>query len=191
MATRIFRCAIEDLAGWYPQFFLDSHIVAFVAITGQYSVPPAPFAVECENITSRWLRNETQFTLEVSWSEDTIDKAERLRATMQTRPLVEFAAVAAGLILMHRILGVRELEVTSSGDRVDYRSPSARRLLEISGTETVSELSRRHREKVEQVLTSPFAWDAWVIVCAFSDQGHRIRISGHDREEHLHGPEKT
>ena len=47
-------------------------------------------------------------------------------------------------------------------------------VLEISGTETASELVRRHREKVVQALENPFGLDAYVIICAFSKFGHLI-----------------
>src|SRR5262245_8403778 len=103
MANRVLSCGIEGLAGWYPDLFVEPHIVAFVAVTGQYSVPPAEFSVECQNISSEWLHDGTQLTLAISWSEVTVDKAERLRATMQSKPLVEYAAVAVALILASRI----------------------------------------------------------------------------------------
>jgi hypothetical protein len=57
------------------------------------------------------------------------------------------------------------------------------RVLEVSGTATLSEPGRRHREKVAQALANPFGWGTYVVVCAFSDKGHRIRFSGHRAEE--------
>ncbi len=60
------------------------------------------------------------------------------------------------------------------GDRADYRSLDLPSVLEISGTETASELARRHREKVAQALENPFGLDAYVVVCAFSSSGHHI-----------------
>ena len=44
------------------------------------------------------------------------------------------------------------LDLNDYGERADYRSPSVECVLEVSGTEDVSELGRRHREKVAQVL---------------------------------------
>jgi hypothetical protein len=52
-----------------------------------------------------------------------------------------------------------------------------RGVLEISGTEDISELGRRHLEKVAQALDNTYGWGAYVIVCAFSAKGHRIRVS--------------
>jgi len=72
-------------------------------------------------------------------------------------------------------------------DRADYRSLSARRVLEISGTQRLSELARRHRQKAGQARANPFGWDSYVIVCAFSSKGHRIRFSGHPWEEAQYG----
>lgn len=60
-------------------------------------------------------------------------------------------------------------------------------VLEISGTETLSELGRRHREKVVQAMANPFGWDACVVVCAFSARGHRIRFTRHRLEEPARG----
>jgi hypothetical protein len=60
-------------------------------------------------------------------------------------------------------------------------------VLEISGTEVPAELRRRHREKVAQARDNPFGWDAYVVVCAFSSGGHRIRFTRHPFEEAPHG----
>lgn len=69
------------------------------------------------------------------------------------------------------------LDVTQYGERADYRAPRTKRVLEISGTETLSELGRRHREKIVQALENPFGWDAYVVVTGFSARGHRVRFS--------------
>jgi hypothetical protein len=42
------------------------------------------------------------------------------------------------------------------GGRADYRSSLVKRVLEISGTENLAELGRRHREKVAQALSNPY-----------------------------------
>ena len=110
-------------------------------------------------------------------------KADRIRATMQTKPLVEMASVALALVLMHRVVRLGQLDVTDYGDRADFRSLRRSCVLEISGTETLSELGRRHREKVAQALGNPLGWDAYVVVCAFGPEGHRVRMSGHRWEE--------
>jgi hypothetical protein len=134
-------------------------------------------------VTSRWLGKSVEFQLEVSWHNDTAAKAERLRATMQSAPLVELAAVALALILGRRVVPLGRLDVTDYGDRADYRSRKRKLVLEISGTEVPSELGRRHREKVAQAQENPFGWDAYVVVCAFSPVGHRIRLSKHPIKE--------
>lgn len=186
MQPRVLRCAIEDLTAWHPDLYVEPYAVAFTAVTGQYSVPPASFLVECEGVKSRWLGKARQFTLAISWTEETIDKAERLRATMPARSLVELAAVAVALVLVHRVVPLGTLNVMERGGRADYRSSLVKRVLEISGTEDLVELGRRHREKVAQALANPFRWDAYVVVCAFDAEGHRIRLSGHRWEESPH-----
>jgi hypothetical protein len=98
---------------------------------------------------------------------------------MQAKPLVEVAAIALAMVLAHRVIPLGPLDVTDYGDRADYRSLSLERVLEISGTERLSELGRRHRQKVAQALANPFGRDAYVVVCAFSAKGHRVRFSGH------------
>ncbi len=180
------RCAIEDLAAWHPHLYLEPHVVAFAAVTGQYSVSPAKFLVECQDVESRWLGKACRFLWEASWTEETVDKAERLRTTLSARSLVELAAVAVALALVHRVVPLGALNVLEHGGRADYRSSVVERVLEISGTERGAELGRRHREKVAQALANPFRWDAYVIVCAFNAEGHRVRLSGHRWEEPPH-----
>lgn len=186
MKPRVLRCAIEALAAWHPHLFVEPYAVAFVAVTGQYSVSLASFLVECEGVKSRWLGKARQFTLEASWTDETIDKAERLRTTMPARSLVELPAVAVALVLVHRVVVLGTLNVMEHGGRADYRSSYVERVLEISGTARLAELGRRHREKVEQALANPFRWDAYVVVCAFCAEGHRVRFSGHRWEESPH-----
>lgn len=180
---RTFRCAIEKISDWHPYLFLEAHIVAGVAVMRSYTASPAVFEVTCENIVSDRLSEETQFTLIVSWSEETERNADRLRATIQRRPLVEMAASALAFILTPNILNLGQLDVTNYGGRADYRSLEMQSVLEISGTEAASELARRHREKIAQALENPFGLDAYVVVCAFSTFGHLIRFSYHGWEE--------
>lgn len=183
MASRTVRCAIEDLETWYPQLFLEPHSVACVAVMSRYSAPPAVFDVACEDVASRWLGDESAFRLEVAWRQETGGKANRLLATMQQKPLVELAAVALAFILARRPLALGQLDLNDYGDRADYRSPSAACVLEVSGTEDISELGRRHREKVAQALDNTYSWGAYVVVRAFSAKGHRIRVSRHGPAE--------
>jgi hypothetical protein len=190
MSLRTLRCTIEEVAGWYPKLFLEPYIVACVTVMSRYSGSPASFGVECEGIDSRWLAGAERFRLQVSWTEMTAEKAERLRATMPSEEVVELASVALAFVLARRVLGLRQLVVTNRGDRADYRAPAASRVVEVSGTETVSELGRRHREKVVQALRNPFGWSAYVVACGFATAEHRIRSSGHAWEESGHAEDE-
>jgi hypothetical protein len=183
MAARLLRCAIEEVPALHPNLFVEPHMVAFVAVVEHYSHSPALFDVECGNVRSRWLGKAAGFRLEVSWQGDTAEKAVRLRATMQPAPLVELATVALALILGHRVVPLGPLFVTDHGDRADYRARKRKAVLEVSGTEVPAELERRHREKVAQARDNPFGWDAYVVACAFSTGGHRIRFTRHPFEE--------
>jgi len=186
MAIRLLSCAIEQVADWHSNLFVETHVAAFVAVAEQYSQSPARFSVECDNIVSRWLGNAREFQVEISWHRDSAANAERLRATMQSRPLVEFASVALALVLVRRVWPLGRLDVTDYGDRADYRSRRRKIVLEVSGTEVAGELGRRHREKVAQARDNPFGWDACVVVCGFLARGHRVRFSRHSLEETEH-----
>jgi len=100
---------------------------------------------------------------------------------------VELASVALALILGIRVVPLGRLDVTDYGARADYRSRKRKVVLEVSGTEVPAELGRRHREKVAQAQDNPFGWDAYVVVCAFVPEGHRIRFGKHRIEEAEHG----
>ena len=66
--------------------------------------------------------------------------------------------------------------------RADYRSLDMTSVLEISGTEILSELPRRHREKITQALANPLGLDAYVVICGFAKEKHRIRSSYHHQQ---------
>jgi hypothetical protein len=106
---------------------------------------------------------------------------------MQSGPLVELASVALALILGKRVVPLGRLDVTDYRARADYRARKRKAVLEISGTEVAAELGRRHREKIAQARDNPFGWDAYVVICAFSSAGHRIRFSKHPIQEAEHG----
>ena len=95
-----------------------------------------------------------------------------------------------GSILGNRVVPLGQLLVTDHGDRVDYRARKRKAVLEVSGTEVLTELGRRHQEKVAQARGNPFGWEAYVVVCAFSAKGHRIRFSRHPVEEAFYGESK-
>ena len=179
---RSVRQNIERLEGWYPNLFLEPHLVAAVTVLSESSSSPATFDVHAKNIAQRAAAEE-EFRLDVSWHQPTEAKAERLRATMQRKPLVELAATAVALMVARRVLDLGEVDVTAYGDRADFRAVRRRCVLEISGTEVAAEFDRRHREKVAQAVTNPFGWEAFVIVCLFSANGHRLRISRHEHRE--------
>ncbi len=82
MAPRVLRCAIEKVPRWHNNLFIEPHVVAFVAVASQYSPSPATFDVECQNVVSRWLGKASECRLEVSWQDDTAEKAVRLRSTV-------------------------------------------------------------------------------------------------------------
>jgi hypothetical protein len=88
-----------------------------------------------------------------------------LLATIQQKPVVELASAGLAFILARRLLGLGALDLNDYGERADYRSLSAECVLEVSGTEDVSELGRRHREKVAQALDNTYGWGACVVVC--------------------------
>lgn len=98
---------------------------------------------------------------------------------MQSKSLVELSAIALASILVSRIVLLGQLDVTNYGERADYRSVDVPSVLEISGTESLSEITRRHREKIAQALENPLGLDAYVVICGFSDEKHRIRFSYH------------
>jgi hypothetical protein len=92
-------------------------------------------------------------------------------------------SIALAFILARRLVALGQLDVNDYGQRADYRSLSAECVLEVSGTEDISELGRRHRQKVAQALDNTYGWGACVVVCAFSAKGHRIRVSRHGPAE--------
>ncbi len=183
LIVRTLLCNIEDLARWHPWFFLEPHVVACVAVLARYGPPPASLDVDCIDINSSWLGDASQFLLNVSWLPQTAEKAERLRTTVQSKPLVEMAATALALVIAHHVVRLGQLDVTSYGDRTDFRSTQFSCMLEVSGTENPRELVRRHRRKVAQALHNPLRWNSYVVVCSFSSRGHRIRFSFHGIED--------
>ena len=66
-------------------------------------------------------------------SRETANKAERLRATMQAKPLMEMEATALTLAIAHHVVPLGKLEVSPFGERTDYRSSRFSCMLELGG----------------------------------------------------------
>ena len=71
---------------------------------------------------------------------------------------------ALALMLSHHILRLGQLDVTRYGERTDFRSARVSCMREISGTEFIDELGRRHREKIKHAQANPLGWDSYVVV---------------------------
>lgn len=84
--------------------------------------------VECNGVQSRWLGQARRFTVQASWTEETIEKAQRLRVTVPMRSLVELTAVAVALLLVHRVVPLGTLYLMEHGGRADYRSSVVERV---------------------------------------------------------------
>ncbi len=112
--TPTLHCNIEDLVRWHPWFFLEQQIVACAAVLSSHGHgrPPAVLDVDSFNVKSRWLSGAEQFRLEVTWSRETAERAERLRATVQSKPLVEMEATALAMVIAHHLLPLGQLDVT-------------------------------------------------------------------------------
>jgi hypothetical protein len=65
-----------------------------------------------ESKTSTWLGHAPQFRLEVSWLPETAEKAERLRAAVQAKPVVEMAATTLALVIAHNFVHLGQVDVT-------------------------------------------------------------------------------
>jgi hypothetical protein len=125
------------------------------------------------------LGEETTCLLQVSWTRQTLFKAQRIRHTEQSKSIVERAAVALAALLFAKLLPEGYMQVTKVGERADYWLPRLQRALDVSGTENPRTLSRRHREKVVQVLRNPLQWSGYVVVCCFAPQRRQVRWSYH------------
>jgi len=169
---RTFEWAIEDIVAAYPDLNLD-HIAAMAVALMKGDGPPCSFVVHVDGLDLRELAGETRFVLNVTWSPQIQDAAERMERTEQRTPLVERAAIGLAVLLLSHFVFDSELEVFKQKDRADFRLPKRNQAVEISGTERAQELPRRVREKRRQVLQNAFGLDGHVIVCCF-EPGRRV-----------------
>src|SRR5262249_22076399 len=105
--------------------------------------------------------------------------AARIWHTEQPKPVVERGAIALAALLFTHLIPSSQLRVTRQGERADYWLPRLSCALEISGTEHVREIPRRHRQKTRQVLANPRGWAGYVVVCCFDPARRLIRWSYH------------
>jgi hypothetical protein len=180
---RTFEWPIEDILPAHPGLYLEHCAVMAVAIMSRAGRLPCEFLVECEGFRPVEIGDESTFLVRVFWDEQTALKAQRVWRTEQPRPVVERAALALAALAFGHLVPRGRLRVTDEGDRADYWLPRLRRALEISGTEQQRDLSRRHREKIAQMLANPRHWNGYVFVCCFDPAHRRIRWSYHSQEE--------
>ncbi len=176
------NCSIEEIITAHPNLYLEHCAVMAVALLSKHGAPPGKFLVNCAGIDLPELAGQTSFCLSVSWSEITAHKAARVQQTEQPKAIIERAAVALAALLFARLARNGQMRVTREGDRADYWLPRLQCALEVSGTAAPSELARRHRQKITQVLSNPLRWDGYVVVCCFTAPQKIIHWSYHRQE---------
>ena len=179
---RDFAWAIEDIVAAHQGLYLEHCAVMAVALMSRDSPSPCRFEVECQGFSPPLLEGERDFTIEVSWNEGTSLKASRIWNTEQSRPIVERSAVALAALLFAHLIPDGLMRVTRQGDRADYWLPLLRQAVEISGTESHREITRRHSAKVRQLMSNPRKWNGYVFVSCISVTRKLIRWSYHTQE---------
>lgn len=154
-----------------------------VALMSRHSASPCEFDVQCEGFSPPDLDGEASFRLSVAWDQPRATAAVRVRLTEQPAPIVERAAVALAALTFAHFIPDGEMRVTRRGDRADYWLPRLQCGLEISGTELVHEVPRRHRQKIVQLLANRRRWNGYVFVCCFGAGRRLIRWSYHTQED--------
>ena len=166
--------AIESIIDAHPNLYLEHCIVMCVALMSKYSLSPCEFVVKCSGVQLPMLGENPTFRLRVAWEDSTAGKAQRMVETEQLKPMVERAAIALAALLFAKFIEDGEMRVTGYGESADYWLPRLQCALEISGTENLRYLSRRHQQKKEQVLHNPLGFDGYVVVCCVSARQKRI-----------------
>jgi hypothetical protein len=177
---QLFEWAIEDTRSAQPHLYLEHCAAMAAAVMLRRSESPCALEVACQGFSPPALRGDDRFVVRVSWSEETAAMAARVLRTEQRGPIVERGAVALAALLFGKLIPGGEMRVTRSGERADYWLPGLGAALEVSGTERLRELERRHREKAAQVLRNPLGWPGYAVVCCFGATQRRIIWSYHE-----------
>jgi hypothetical protein len=170
---------LEDIAQVHPNLDIDHLIHCLVALIAENGAHSCSFGVDCRGLPIEWSPKVHPIVLHLSWSQETTERAAQTRDTYHRHHLVEQAAVALACIIFPTLVNLSPLRVAQIGEGVDYWLQGSRYLVEISGTEQRDELERRHRQKVEQLLSGGHNRDGFVIVCCFIEK--RIILSFHTR----------
>ena len=157
--------AVETIIDAHPNLYLDHCVVMCVALMSQHSSSPCEFVVNCSGFEPSGFEEASAFRLNVTWEESTAQKAKRMVETEQLKPIVERATIALAALLFAIFFEDGEMRVTGYGESADYWLPRMQYALEISGTANPRYLSRRHHEKIGQVLNNPLGFDGYVVVC--------------------------
>jgi hypothetical protein len=164
LAMRTFEWAIEDIVAAYPSLSLE-HAAAMAVALMRRTGPPCRFVVQVDGLAIDEIGGDTQFVLEVTWSQETEVHAKRMERTEQRTPIVERAAIAVAALLLCHFVSGSDLEVLKQSARADYWLPEKHQAVEISGTEHWREIKSRRRQKRRQVLENIFGMDGHVLIC--------------------------
>jgi len=180
MNNKILACAIEEIAQLHPNLFCEDVIVSAVAIMKNTGKSPCCFTIECRNIELELADETGKIQLSISWQKETEEAAERMLQSHHRHRLVEDVAVGIAYLLAGRVLSLSPIIAGQIGNGSDYWVKNRNYMLEVSGTENPSELERRHKQKIKQLLSSRARPDGYVIVCCFTSR--RIIFSFHQQE---------
>ena len=177
---RTFEWAIEDIIAAYPALGLDESAAAAVALM-QDSGRPCDFYVLIDGFELDDLDGERQFVVSLTWNAETATRAKQILRTKQRATVVENAAIAIAFLLMSHLISESQLLIAIRGEGPDYWLSRLHLALEISGTERFQEMTRRLREKREQLLGNWRGWDGYVVLCCFARSRRAIQWSYHSQ----------
>ena len=107
---------------------------------------------------------------------------------MNHREFVEVMPSGMAALCFGRLVPGARMRVTRIGGHADYWLPELRCALEVSGTVSPRDFSRRHRQKVRQVLSNPLGWNGYVFLCCLAPRRRVIHWSYHEQEAQAHAP---
>jgi len=185
--NRILTFNVEDIEQFHPNLNLEHVVYCLVALIAEKGIDNCSFTVECRGLKLEYADEEEKVRLCLKWRKETAKRAARTLQTYHRHHVIEQAAVAITCILFPKFIPLCPLRVAQIGEGGDYWLGDQEYIVEISGTEQSGELERRHRQKVEQLLSGAHKFDGYVVVCCFTTR--RSIFSFHPRE--VNNEEKT
>jgi hypothetical protein len=166
-----FAGPLQSLEVYHPSLLWD-HIAAATAANCAVTPNPHPITIQATNVPRF---GSADVSISVNATGVAESAVRRIRKTVDSARLVEFAAVGIAALALHYLGNHEIIDVTARGSGADYLVDEDRNLLEVAGRSRRSDLPAAWNERLTRLQRGKLSF--YLFVIEFETSSARLMFS--------------